>query len=78
MNINEEIWKILDETPQISSETKQSLAIRLARLFEQSKSTVGKKLGVTVMTQEGSMAGDKAAQDRKYKNDPGQSRPKSL
>jgi hypothetical protein len=79
MNMNEEIWKILDDTPKLNKETKEALHVRLSRLFEQGRSSpVGKKLGVTVMTQEGSMAGDASARDRSHKNDPGQSRPKSL
>ena len=59
MDINAEIWKVLSETPGVSEEIKKSLHIRLARLFEQARNTpVGKKLGVTIMTESSSAAGD--------------------
>lgn len=79
MQLNEEIWNVINSTVGISDDVKKTLHTSIMRLIEQSKrSPVGRKLGVTVMTQEGSMAGDKQASDRKSKPLPGDAKPKSL
>ena len=79
MKLNEEIWDAINSTPSIPNEVKKSLHVRIMRLVEQSKaSPVGKRLGVTVMTQEGSLAGDKVASDRNNPPLAGDAKPKSL
>ena len=72
MNLNEEIWAKINATPKLPEEVKKTLHITIMRLIEESKaSPVGKKLGVTVMTQEASMRGDPDAP-------PSSARPKAL
>ena len=79
MQLNEEIWNEIDSTLKIPADTKKNLHIRIMRLVEQAKETpVGKKLGVTVMTQEASLAGDKVAQNRKTPPLAGGPKPKSV
>lgn len=79
MQLNEEIWNVINSTVGISDDVKKTLHTSIMRLIEQSKrSPVGRKLGVTVMTQEGSMAGDKVASDRRGKPLAGDAKPKSL
>lgn len=59
MDINAEVWKVISETPGISDEIKKSLHIKIVRLVELARtSPVGKKMGVTVMTEGASAAGD--------------------
>tara|TARA_R110002096_G_scaffold108964_2_gene238491 strand:+ start:2343 stop:2582 length:240 start_codon:yes stop_codon:yes gene_type:complete len=79
MQLNEEIWDAINSTPSIPAESKKNLHVRIMRLVEQSQaSPVGKKLGVTVMTQEGSLAGDKQASNRDAPPLAGDAKPKSL
>lgn len=79
MDLNQEIWRAIDATPKLSDESKKTLHAKVMRLFEQARtSPVGKKLGVTVMTQEGSLAGDRSAQNRDAPQDPNSARPKSI
>ncbi len=79
MQLNEEIWNEIDSTLQIPEETKMNLHVRIMRLVEQSQATpVGKKLGVTVMTQEASLAGNKTATNRRTKPLAGDAKPKSV
>jgi hypothetical protein len=79
MDLNAEIWKAIESRPKITTdEQKHALHVDIMRLIEKSRTNVGKKLGVTVMTQEGSLAGDKAAQNRREKGAPTDSKPKSI
>lgn len=79
MDINNEIWNAINQTPKIPEEVKKSLHLKIMRLVEQQRATpVGKKHGVTVMTQEASLAGDQTAQDRRGKGTPGQAKPKNI
>lgn len=78
MDINLEIWNAINETPRVPEEVKKALHIKIMRLVEQSKTPTGKKFGVTVMTQEASLAGDAAAQNRKHKPSPGESKPRTV
>lgn len=59
MDINREVWKTINDTPGIGEETKKALYVKIMRLFEASRSTpIGKKHGVTIMTEGASAAGD--------------------
>jgi len=79
MQLTEQIWEAIDATPSLPAEMKKSLHLRIMRLVEASQaSPVGKKLGVTVMTQAASLAGDKVAKDRNVDQLPGGSKPKSV
>ncbi|MHA2063072.1 MAG: hypothetical protein ACXABY_01705 [Candidatus Thorarchaeota archaeon] len=79
MNLNEEIWGEINATPALPEEVKSNLHVRIMRLIELAQATpVGKKLGVTVMTQEASLAADKVAADRKNKPLAGDPKPKSV
>lgn len=79
MLLNEEIWNAINAAPKLPENIKKSLHITIMRLVEQSKATpVGQKLGVTIMTQESSLAGDKIASGRKNKPLAGDAKPKSL
>lgn len=79
MQLNEEIWNEINSTPSIPEEVKKSLHVRVMRLIEQSQATpAGKTLGVTVMTQEASLAADKVAQNRRNPPLAGDAKPKSL
>ena len=79
MDLNQEVWDAINATPKIPDEVKKSLHVKVMRLFEQARATpVGKRLGVTIMTQEASLAGDRIAQDRKADSNPGAPKPKSL
>ena len=72
MNLNEEIWAKINAAPKLPDDVKRTLHISIMRLIEESrKSPVGKKLGVTVMTEEASMRGDPDAP-------PSAARPKGL
>ncbi len=75
MDLNEAIWNLIDSRPKITTEAqKRALHVDIMRAVEVSKTQVGKKLGVTIMTQEASAAGDKANQTR----NPVQAKPKSV
>lgn len=79
MDLNEEIWGEINATPALPEEVKKSLHVRIMRMIEASKATpVGRKLGVTIMTQEASLAADKVAADRNRKPLAGDSKPKSV
>jgi hypothetical protein len=79
MDLNKEVWDVIEATPKIPDEIKRSLHVKIMRLFEQARATpVGKKHGVTIMTQEASLAGDKVAQDRHADINPGEAKPKNL
>jgi len=79
MRLNEEIWDAINATPKIPEEIKKTLHVTIIRLIEQSQATpVGKKLGVTIMTQEASLAGDKVASDRNRKPLAGDAKPRSV
>lgn len=78
MNLPEEIKKAIDTTPNITKESGRALYVRVMRLIEQSRQTTGNRLGVTVMTPQASLAGDKVAQNRQAEQDIGDAKPKSL
>jgi hypothetical protein len=80
VKLNEEIWDALNATPKLPEEVKKSLHVRIMRLIEasQAKGSVRKPLGVTIMTQESSLAGDRIAQNRNNKPLAGDARPKSI
>lgn len=80
MKLNEELWDVIDAIPKLSAEAKKTLLVEILRVIEASKTTesVTKPLGVTVMTQEASLAGDKVARDRSVKQLPGDARPKTI
>ncbi len=79
MQLNEEIWNAINATPKLPEEVKKTLHVTIMRLVEQSKATpVGQKLGVTIMTQEASLAGDKIAANRQNKPLAGDAKPKSV
>lgn len=76
--LNEEIWNEINSTPGMTEEVKKTLLIRIMRKIEEAQTPVGRKLGVTVMTQEASLAADKIAQNRKQAPLPGDAKPKRL
>jgi len=79
MQLNEEIWGEINATPKLPAEVKKNLHVRIMRLIEASQATpVGKKLGVTIMTQEASLAGDKVAANRNKAPLAGDAKPKSV
>ncbi len=79
MDLNVEVWNEINSTPGMTDEVKKTLLVRVMRKIEESNATPAhKKLGVTIMTQESSLAGDKVASDRKAKPMPGDARPKTL
>lgn len=79
MDLNEEIWNILNSRSKITTEEqKRAVHVEILRAIEKSKTNVGKRLGVTVMTESASLAGNVSAQNRNKSGNPGQSRPKSL
>jgi hypothetical protein len=78
MNLGEEVKKAIEATPKIAKESADALYIRIMRLINESRKPTGQKLGVTIMTEDASIAGDEVARNRNAKQDPGSSRPKSL
>ena len=79
MDLNKEIWELIESRPKIvTTEQKQALHVDIMRLIEKSKTTVGKKLGVTIMTAEGSKAGDRVNQIPGHRGSPGEAKPKTL
>jgi hypothetical protein len=65
MNLNEEIWNIINSRSRITTEEqKRAVHVEIMRAVEKSKTNVGKKLGVTVMTEAASLAGNASAQNR--------------
>lgn len=79
MDLNQEIWNIIDATPKIPLDVKKSLYLRLTRAVEHARSTpIGRRHGVTIMTQEASLAGDNSAQDRNNKGNATDPKPKSV
>lgn len=79
MNLNEEIWDAINATPKMPEEVKKSLLVTIMRLIEQSQATpAGQKLGVTIMTQEASLAADKVVSGRAKKPLPGDAKPKTV
>jgi len=78
MDLNVEIWNAINETPHVPDEVKKALHIKILRLVEKSKAPTGTKFGITIMTQEASLAGDKSASDRTYKPDPGDAKPRTV
>jgi hypothetical protein len=79
MDLSAEIWKLIESRPKlVTEEQKRALHIDIMRLVEKARTNVGKKLGVTVMTQEGSIAGNRTAENRKNQGAPTDAKPKSL
>lgn len=78
MDLVQEIWDAINATPKLPEESKKALHIRVMRLIEESRKPTGRPLGVTVMTQEASLAGDKTASNRNVDQDPTGAKPKSL
>ena len=80
MKLNEEIWDAINAAPKLPEEVKKNLHVRIMRLIEadQAKGSVKKQLGVTIMTQEASLAGDKVAQNRDNPPLAGDAKPKSI
>ena len=78
MELNQEIWNAINATPKLPEDVKKTLHVAIMRLIEQSKATpVGQKLGVTIMTQEASLAGDKHVTGREMPL-AGDAKPKSV
>lgn len=76
MDLNEAIWNIIDSKPKTMNDAqKRALHVDIMRAIEVSKTQVGKKLGVTIMTHEASLAGDAA---NKTQANPGQPKPKTV
>lgn len=79
MDLNEAIWKIIDSRTKITNdEQKRALHIDIMRAIEVSKTQVGKRLGVTIMTQEASSAGDKINKEPGHRGNPGEPKPRSV
>lgn len=79
MDLNAEIWAVIDSKPRIPAEVKRSLHVEIVRLIEESRRNPGaRKLGVTVMTEAGSLAGNKTAADRHAAQNPGDAKPKTV
>lgn len=79
MQLNEQIWDEIKATPKLPEEVKKALHVRIMRLIEESQSNPARQhLGVTMMTQEASLAGDKVAQDRDNPPLAGDAKPKSI
>ena len=80
MQLNEEIWGVINATPKMPEEVKKSLHVNIMRLIEESqaKASVRKPLGVTIMTQEASLAGDKVAANRDQPPLAGDAKPKTI
>lgn len=78
MNLNEEIWKIIDSRPKMTDEQKRALHVDIMRAVEKSKTQVGKRHGVTIMTQEASAAGDRVNQEPGHRGNPGLPKPKTV
>lgn len=79
MDLNEAIWKIIDSRPKVITEAhKRALHVDIMRAIEMSKTQVGKKHGVTIMTQEASKAGDKVNQSPGHRGDPGEAKPRTI
>lgn len=79
MQLNEEIWGEINAAPKLPEEVKKSLHVRIMRLIEASQSNLARKhLGVTIMTQEASLAADKVASNRNNPPLAGDAKPKSL
>ncbi len=79
MRLNEEIWNEINSTLKLSDEIKRSLHVRIIRLIEESQSNPARKtLGVTIMTEEASMAADKVAANRHNPPLAGDAKPKSI
>lgn len=78
MDLVQEIWDAINATPKLPEESKKALHIRIMRLVEESRKPTGQRLGVTIMTQEASLAGDAIAANRKKGQDPTGPKPKSL
>lgn len=71
MDISQEIKKVIDSTVGVPDAVKASLHVNIMRLVERMRSSpLGKKHGVTVMTQEASLAGDDTARDRRTQPKP--------
>jgi len=79
MDLNQTIWELIDSRPKIQTdEQKRALHVDIMRAVERAKTQVGKKHGVTVMTQEASAAGDKAFQEPGNRGNPGMPKPKTV
>lgn len=79
MDLNAEIWNLIDGRPKITTdEQKRALHVDIMRAIEKSKTNVGKKLGVTIMTQEASKAGDRVNITPGHRGSPGEPKPKSV
>lgn len=78
MDLTQEIWDAINATPKLAEESKKALHVRIVRLVEESRKPMGRRLGVTVMTQEASKAGDAVAKDRGAPQDPTGAKPKSI
>jgi hypothetical protein len=79
MQLNEEIWGEINQTPKLPEEVKKSLHVKIMRLIEASQSNLARQhLGVTIMTQEASLAGDKVAANRNTPPLAGDAKPKSI
>lgn len=79
MDLNQTIWELINSRPKIATEEqKRALHVDIMRAVEKSKTQVGKKHGVTVMTQEASAAGDKVNQEAGHRGNPGLPKPKTI
>jgi hypothetical protein len=79
MDLNQVVWELISSRPKIvTEEQKRALHVDIMRAVEQSKTQIGKKHGVTVMTQEASAAGDKSIQEPGNRGNPGMPKPKTV
>lgn len=79
MDLNQVIWTLIESRPRIvTDEQKRSLHADIMRAVEKAKTQVGKKHGITVMTQEASAAGDKSIQEPGNRGNPGMPKPKTV
>lgn len=79
MALNQEIWNEINATPTLPEEVKKQLHVRIMRAIEAAQATpVQKKLGVTVMTQEASLAAQKVAENRNEPPLAGDAKPKTV
>ena len=79
MDLSQAIWKIIESRPKITTdEQKRALHVDIMRVVEMSKTHVGKKLGVTIMTEGASLAADKVNQQPGYRGTPGDPKPRSV
>ena len=78
MDLNEAVWKLLDGRKLTTDAQRRALHVEIMRAIETSKTQVGKKQGVTVMTPEASAAGDQINRTPGHRGNPGEPKPKTV